>query len=222
MREPLQHITGVQEFYGLRFEVDGRVLVPRPESEGLVEAALALDLPQGARVADLGTGSGCLPVALAVARPDLLLHALDRSRAALEVARLNADNHGVAGRISFQEGNMASPPKEWSETMDLVLSNPPYVSESEWRGLEPEVRDHDPREALVAGESGLEAYGSLLPAAAMLLRPEGHLLLELGFGQAERVSEMARGHGYRVIRVDPDFQGIPRVLLAAKERGHSL
>jgi release factor glutamine methyltransferase len=220
-REPLQHITGAEEFCGLRFEVDGRVLIPRPETEGMVEAALALGLSTGAQVADLGTGSGCLAVALAVARPDLRLHALDRSRSALEVARMNASSHGVARRISFLEGDMASPPSVWRGMMDLVLSNPPYVSESEWRALEPEVRDHDPREALVAGESGLEAYGLLLPAAAILLRPGAALLLELGYGQAEWVSKMAIENGFRVIRVNPDFRGIPRVLLAAKVQEHS-
>jgi release factor glutamine methyltransferase len=109
---------------------------------------------------------------------------------------------------------MASPPSVWRGMMDMVLSNPPYVSDSEWPCLEPEVRDHDPREALVAGATGLEAYCELLPAAAGLLLPGGHLLLELGFDQAERVSEMAREHGFRVIRIEPDFQGIPRVLLA--------
>jgi release factor glutamine methyltransferase len=220
-REPLQHITGAEEFCGLRFEVDGRVLVPRPETEGLVEAALELGLAAGAQVADLGTGSGCLAVALAVARPDLHLHALDCSRSALEVARMNAESHGVTRRISFIEGDMASPPAVWRGKMDLVISNPPYVSESEWRALEPEVRDHDPREALVAGQSGLEAYGFLLPAAAILLRPGAVLLLELGYGQAEKVSEMAVEHGFRVIRVNPDFRGIPRVLLAANDREHS-
>jgi release factor glutamine methyltransferase len=214
-REPLQHITGVQEFYGLRFEVNERVLVPRPESEGLVDAVLALDPPRRARVADLGTGSGCLAVALAVAKRDFRLHALDSSRAALEVARSNARRHGVAERIQFIEGNMASPPAAWRGIMDVVLSNPPYVSEAEWHHLEPEVRDHDPRQALVAGPSGLEAYRSLMPAAVALLRPGGRLLLELGYGQAEAVSGMARQHGLQVRQIKQDFQGIPRVLLAA-------
>lgn len=213
-REPLQHITGTAEFYGLTLQVDRRVLVPRPESEGIVEQVLALDLPAKGRLADLGTGSGALAVALAVERPDLRLYALESSLAALEVARANADRHGAATRILFAEGDMASPPAGWRGMMDVVLSNPPYVSEQEWLELEPEVRDHDPRQALVAGASGLEAYRSLMPAAAALLRPGGRLVLELGYGQADAVSALAREHRFRLCRVAPDFQGIPRVLLA--------
>jgi release factor glutamine methyltransferase len=215
-REPLQHITGVQEFYGLEFEVDGRVLVPRPESEGLVEAVLSLDPPRGGRVADLGTGSGCLAVAIAVARPDLRLDALDRSGGALAVARANAERHGADDRIRFTEGEMAAPPEEWFGTFDVVVSNPPYVSEADWLELEPEVRDHDPREALVAGPGGLEAYGSLIPAAANLLEGAGRLVLELGFGQADAVRAIMESRGLKVLRIRDDFQGIPRVLVAAK------
>lgn len=217
-REPLQHIMGVQEFCGLPFDVDSRVLVPRPESEGLVEAALALDLPEGARVADLGTGSGCLAITLAVMRPDLRLYALERSKDALDVARANAARHGVTARVGFVRGDMASPPAGWRGIMDAVMSNPPYVSEAEWLVLEPEVRDHDPREALVAGPSGLEAYGAMLPAAAALLRYGGRLVLELGIGQADAVSTMALGAGLDPVEVKPDFQGIARVLVAAAGR----
>jgi release factor glutamine methyltransferase len=215
LREPLQHIIGTQEFYGLELRIDGRALIPRPESEGLIEAALSFVPPRGGSAADLGTGSGCLAVALAVARPDLRLYAIDRSADALDVARDNARRHGVDRRISFVEGDMGSPPAAWRGIMDLVVSNPPYVSEAEWLELEPEVRDHDPRHALVAGPTGLEAYGLLLPAASELLRPGGLLALELGLGQAEAVGAMVRDEGLRLLEVRPDFQGIPRVLLAA-------
>jgi release factor glutamine methyltransferase len=217
-REPLQHITGFQEFYGLAFAVDRRVLVPRPESEGLVEAALALVLPDEACVADIGTGSGCLVVSLASVRRRLALHALDSSPAALEVARSNARRHGVEDRIDFRLAALAAPPREWRGKMDLVLSNPPYVSEEEWNSLEPEVREHDPREALVAGPTGLEAYRELLPAARGLLRENGFIVIELGFGQAEAVEKMARAEGFGALRAEKDFRNIPRVLVGAAGR----
>ncbi len=217
-REPLQHITGFQEFRGLAFEVDGRVLVPRPETELLVDAALTLELPEDAAVADLGTGSGCLAVSLASARGRFRLCALDSSPAALEVARSNARRHAVEERIDFRRAAMGEPPEEWLGGMDLVISNPPYVREDEWAGLEPEVRDHDPREALVAGPTGLEGYRELLPAARGLLRESGFLVIELGFGQAVAVEGMARAAGFRPVRIERDFRKIPRVLVAAVGR----
>ena len=220
-REPAQHILGTQEFHGLEFLVDGRVLIPRPETEDLVDAALALDVPQDARAADLGTGSGCLAVTLAVRRPDLRLFALDRSPAALDVARANAAHHGVEARIHFARGDFAVPPTEWRGTMSLVVSNPPYVTEAEWSTLEPEVRDHDPREALVAGPTGLEAYAALVPAAAALLVPGGHLLVELGQGQAEAVRRLLGPSDWTILGVRPDMQGIPRVLVARRSPGGS-
>lgn len=220
-REPAQHILGTQEFHGLEFLVDGRVLIPRPETEDLVDAALALDVARGARAADLGTGSGCLAVTLAVRRPDLSLFALDRSAAALEVARANAARHGVEARITFHEGDFAEPPAAWRGAMSLVVANPPYVAEAEWSTLEPEVRDHDPRQALVAGPTGLEAYAALVPAALALLAPGGYLLLELGQGQAERVREMLGPQDWTIVEVRPDMQAIPRVLVARRSPGGS-
>lgn len=216
-REPLQHILGTQEFHGLPFRVDRRALIPRPETEGLVDAALGLDLPPRARVADLGTGSGCIAVTLAVRRRDLLLFALDCSPAALEVARCNAARHGVEERIDLREGRIGRAPDEWRGVMDLVVSNPPYVSESDWTSLEPEVRDHDPREALVAGPTGLETFEELFPAALRLLRPDGILIAEIGCGTEGAVGRLAAAAGFRAIEFRPDFQGIPRVLVA--ERG---
>ena len=217
-REPAQHILGTQEFFGLEFLVDGRVLIPRPETEGLVEAALALELPPGALAADLGSGSGCLAVTLAVHRPDLRVLALDRSAAALEVARANAERHGVAGRIELRRAAFAEPaPDAWRGRTSVVLSNPPYVTEAEWVGLAPEVRDHDPREALVAGPTGLEAYREVLPLAAALARPGGCLLLELGQGQAGTVAALLSYSGWVMAELRTDMQGIPRVLLARRE-----
>ena len=215
-RVPLQHITGVQEFHGLEFQVDSRVLIPRPETEGLIEAALGLELPAAAEAADLGTGSGCLAITLAVRRPGLRLHALDRSAAALEVARGNARRHGVERRIEFLEGDLADSPPAWRGKMDLVVSNPPYVAEADWAGLEPEVRDHDPKGALVAGPGGLESLRSLIPAAHGLLRAGGWLVAEIGLGQAEAVAVLARERGFAGVELRDDFQRIPRVLLARK------
>jgi len=215
-REPLQHITGRQEFYGLSFRVDRRVLVPRPETEGLVDAVLDSGLSEHGRVADLGTGSGCVAVAVAVSRSDLELLALDRSEAALVVARENAEALGVAAQIDFRRGDLAAPPAEWRGTMHAVVCNPPYVSEAEWAGLEPEVRDHDPREALVPGPTGLEAYRVLAPAVFELLRDRGKLVLELGAGQADAVGELVRMAGLRTLQIQPDLNGIPRVLVAEK------
>lgn len=214
-REPAQHIVGLVEFHGLVFRCDRRALVPRPETEGLLDAVLGLDgLAPRARVADLGTGAGSIAVTLAVRRPGLALHALDVSPAALELAAENARVHGVAQRVEIALGDLARPPRAWLGTMDVVVSNPPYVSESEWRTLEPEVRDHDPREALVAGPTGLEAYVALAPAARALLRAEGWLVLELGYGQADRVVAIVGDAGFSIVSIAGDLQGIPRVLIA--------
>jgi release factor glutamine methyltransferase len=215
-RIPLQHVIGSQEFYGVSFRADGRALIPRPETEGLIDAALELDLPAGAHAADLGTGSGCLAIVLALKLPTLRLHALDRSLAALELARENAAAHAVGQRIEFVRGDFATPVPAWHGRMDLVLANPPYVAEGEWSTLEPEVRDHDPRGALIAGPSGIESYSALLPAARVLLRPGGHLILELGHGQADRVSALVAAAGLCGTEVRPDLRGIPRVLLARR------
>lgn len=213
-RVPAQQITGVQEFHGLEFRVDRHVLIPRPETEGIVDAGLSLDLPPGATVVDLGTGSGCIAVTLAVRRPDLAIFALDRSPQALVVARQNAKLHQVEQRVRFVQGDLRSSPDAWRGSIDLVVSNPPYVSEGEWDRLEPEVRDHDPREALVAGPTGLEAYEMLVPTASTMLRPGGNLILELGHGQADAVRARVEGAGFEVVEIQPDMQGIPRVLVA--------
>ena len=212
-REPAQHIAGEQEFHGLSFRVTPDVLIPRPETEMLVDELLAVT-PGGGVVIDLGTGSGCIVVTAAVKRHDLRLHALDRSGAALDVARSNALRHGVADRIEFVEADFATPPEAWFGTAHTVVSNPPYVRETEWAALEPEVRDHDPKGALVPGERGLEAYRALIPQARRLLRPDGQLLLELGAGQDADVGALVAAAGLTGVHVKPDLNGIPRLLTA--------
>lgn len=212
-REPLQHILGRQEFHGLTLEIDRRALIPRPETETLVDVCLELELPQAARVLDLGTGSGCIAVALAVARSGWRLWGIDRSSAALELARANAARHHVEGRIALAQGDFARA-RDRPGRVDLVVSNPPYVREADWAGLEPEVRDHDPREALVAGPTGLEAYEVLARRAPELLRPGGWLVLELGAGQSGAVRALLRAAGLDVGEAVSDLRGIARVLPA--------
>lgn len=218
-REPLQHITGSQEFHGLSFKVDRRALIPRPETEGLVDALLALDLPEAARVTDIGTGGGCIAVTMAVRRPTLELLALEASAEALALARENAALHGVEQRIRFHHGDLRTPPASWWGRMHAVVSNPPYVSEADWGALEPEVRDHDPRQALLAGPTGYELHADLAPVAFRLLRPAGHLVLEMGSGQSARVGQLLADAGFSEIDIRADLRGIPRVLVAQRGEG---
>lgn len=216
-REPFQYLTGREEFCGLEFRVDRRVLVPRPETGLLVEAVLGLELKETARVVDLGTGSGCIATVLAVRRPGWELLAVDRSADALAVARDNAGRHGVLGRMRFLEADLAdlAAATEPGEA-DAVVSNPPYVSEGEWRELAPEVRDHEPKQALVPGPTGLEAYRSVAPAARRLLRPGGYLVLELGWRSEPGAAAAVVGAGLEVLEVRPDPRSIPRVLVARR------
>lgn len=212
-REPFPYLTGEQEFHGLVFRVDRRVLIPRPETEELVGAVLRAQPRPGARIADLGTGSGCIAVTLAHARADLELLALERSADALDLAR---ENWPRKERIVFREGDYADPPSDWVGTMDVVVSNPPYVSEEEWASLAPEVRDHEPKEALVPGPTGLEAYQTVAPAALRLLRPGGLLFVELGYRSEAGARDAVERAGFREIAVSPDLRGIPRILRAQR------
>ena len=218
-RRPLQQILGHAEFHGLDLEVDAAVLVPRPETEGLVDAVLEADLPDAAVVADLGTGSGCIAIALAVARPRFRVVAVDRSAGALAVARRNAERHAVSGRVDFEEGDFGAPPERWRGVFDAVASNPPYVPEEEWLGLQPEVRDHEPRMALVPGPTGNEAYAAVVLAGREMLRPGGLLALELGWTSEPGVRVLVERAGYEGVRVLPDLQGIPRILTARSPHG---
>jgi release factor glutamine methyltransferase len=216
-REPLQQILGWQEFHGLRFQVDRHVLIPRPETELLVDLALGLDLPRGSLVVDLGSGSGCIAVTLALKGAGLHLIGLDLSAAALEMARRNVAEHGVRDAVELVEADLGDgPPESWRGKAALVVSNPPYVAAADWESLEPEVRDHEPREALVPGPTGLEAYRVLAPAAGEWLAPGGGLLLELGLGQEAAVREIVDSAGFDVLEVRSDLRGVPRALLARR------
>ncbi len=249
--EPTQYLTGKQEFWGLQFEVTPAVLIPRPETEHVIEVALErlgargikIDLITGApspqlRIADVGTGSGCIAVALAHELPHAEFTATDISPAALEVARHNAARHAVSDRIHFLhtdllEACLAEPPitnhqsrvtnresriaSHESRSFDLIVSNPPYVARNESATLAREVRDHEPHAALFGGPTGVEIYSRLIEQAGALLRSGGILVLELGYNSADEVRKMFHVQRHWVnVSITNDLAGIPRVLAAER------
>jgi release factor glutamine methyltransferase len=209
--EPIQYILGEQEFFGLTLAVTPAVLIPRPETEHLVEAALER-LPKEAplRIADIGTGSGAIAVALAHALPQARIVALDISPAALEVAAANAKTHNVAERIEFRESDLLAATQ--GDTYDAIVSNPPYVSTNE--ELEKQVRDYEPHTALYAGATGLDIYRRLIPQAKAALRPGGWLLMEIGHGQSHALTNLL--HDWKEVEFLDDLQEIPRVACARR------
>ncbi|MEW5979868.1 MAG: peptide chain release factor N(5)-glutamine methyltransferase [Acidobacteriota bacterium] len=213
--KPLQYILGRQEFYGLDFEVSPAVLIPRPETELVVEEALRRFSVKRARVVDVGTGSGCIAVALAVHAPETEVFAVDLSAPALEVARRNADKHCVAGRVHLAQADLLTAFR-LTPDFDGVVSNPPYVADSDVQNLQREVRDWEPRLALTAGARGLAVYQDLIPQAWQLLKPGGVLILEIGYTMRETVCRLMRQPWARV-DVREDLSGIPRVVIAEKK-----
>ena len=234
--EPTQYIIGKQEFWGLEFEVTPAVLIPRPETEHIVEVAIdrvgAARRTEELRIADVGTGSGCIAVALAKEFPKAKITATDISPAALEVAKRNAIRHNVADRIEFAEADLLQSAVHQSQTshspldtshsvssqnlLHLIASNPPYIADSEAPTLQREVREHEPRIALFAGPTGLEVYVRLIEQAESQLARGGLLILELGFGAAERVRQMIEARAaWNDIAFTNDLAGIPRVLAAS-------
>jgi release factor glutamine methyltransferase len=210
--EPMQYLTGEQEFFGLRFEVSPAVLIPRPETEHLVEAALErFDREETVRLVDVGTGSGAIAVALAHALPHSRVTAVDLFPAALEVARRNAERHGVSDRVVLQRSDLLEAVD--GADFDVVVANPPYVAAGEV--LEAQVADYEPHSALYAGETGLEVYERLVPQAARVLKPGGWLMLEIGYGQSDAVRSLM--NGWTGVTVLNDLQGIPRVILGQKQ-----
>jgi len=215
--EPLHYITGEREFYGLSFRVTPAVLIPRPETEILVEKAIGLlrSRPSPARCLDVGTGSGCIAVSIADAVPTCTGLAVDISDDALKIARENAIRHGVDKRIQFIRSDLLS--CFLPETVfDFVLSNPPYVPLEEYDNLPNDVKDFEPKPSLLGGKSGLGIYSRLIPCVPLHLVPGGYLLLELGAGQAEPVRMLAEKAGLSVEMILNDLQGIPRCLVARK------
>jgi release factor glutamine methyltransferase len=209
--EPMQYIVGAQEFFGLLFEVTPDVLIPRPETEQVVEAALERIGPEGnPRMVDVGTGSGAIAVALAHALPRAQLTAVDLSPAALDVARRNAERHGVADRVTFLQSDLLAAIDDGD--FDVVVSNPPYVAEAEV--LEPQVSNYEPHSALYAGPTGLEIYERLIPQARRVLKPNGWLMLEIGFGQSPALFKLLSE--WAGVSFLDDLRGIPRVVQAQK------
>jgi release factor glutamine methyltransferase len=219
-RRPLPHLTGTRAFWRHEFLVTPDVLIPRPETELLVEAGLeALRGRPGPTVADVGTGSGCIALSLAAERPDAVVHAIDISEAALAVARENARRLGLENRVSFHRGDLLASVPSLTGSLDLVVSNPPYVDASEADSLAPEVREHEPALALFAPGDRYSLYRRLAPAAAAALRAGGFLLLEAGQGMADEVCRVCESSGLQVTKVLADLQQIPRVIVARRPLG---
>lgn len=250
--EPTQYLIGKQEFWGLEFEVNPRVLIPRPETEHVVEVALerlsmrkdegdfhASPNSRQIRIVDVGTGSGCIAVALAKELPNAEILATDISRDALEVARRNAARHSVADRIDFLHmdllaallANQESPgvshelesvshhvpiTTHQSQTFDLIVSNPPYVARDDAASLPIEVREREPATALFGGPAGTEIYDRLVEQAVTLLVPGGSLVLELGYNSASHVRALLDNPAWRRVEVTNDLAGIPRVIAAER------
>ena len=218
-RVPIQYILGSQEFFGLSFRVTPDVLIPRPETEGLVEQAiLMLEKIPRPRIADVGCGSGCIAIAIALSLHQAELFAIDTSAAALAVARENTQRHRVSHRVELLNGNLLAPLLDHSTPeLDAVVTNPPYISDQELKELAPEVAGHEPRLALDGGKEGLGVITELLPQVVQALRHEGLLFMEIGCGQESRGSELVRASGMALVRVVPDLAGIPRVIVAQKQ-----
>jgi len=227
-RQPLQYIIGRQEFWGLDFIVRPDVLIPRPETELVVETALKA-AEHGRRstegvapftIVDLCTGSGCIAVSLAYEMRNARLFAIDTSGKALAIARENARKHGVSERIRFLEGDLFQPLEELDVRgrVDIVTANPPYIRSGDLRGLQPEVRDFEPEVALIAGPSGREIHQKIIEAAPAFLKKHGSLIMEMGEGQAEGLIEIMNENGrYAAPELLKDLAGIERVIVAQKK-----
>jgi release factor glutamine methyltransferase len=212
-REPLQHILGSTSFCGFEFTVSRDVLVPRPETELLAERAWKLlETLENPKVLDVGTGTGCLAITLAMKCPTSQVHATDVSATAIDVARANAERHGVAQRIRFHQCDLFSALPD--EQFDVILTNPPYIPTALIETLEPEVRDHDPRSALDGGPDGLSFYRRLAVESPSRLSTGGTLLAEFGDDQHDSVTAIFSQHGWMVGEIVQDLAGKPRIIIA--------
>lgn len=211
--EPIQYITGETEFYGLPFRVTPEVLIPRPETEHLVEKVIELAARfQQPRIVDVGTGSGAIAVALAHECFFAVMTAIDISSRALAIAEENAKRSGAS--IRFLEGDLLTPVA--GECFEIVVSNPPYVPSGDRATLSVEVREYEPALALFAGDDGLDVYRRLIPAAFVALTPGGYVALEIGYGQSKAITELLTRAGFEQIEFVPDLHGIPRVAYARR------
>jgi release factor glutamine methyltransferase len=227
--EPTQHLTGKQEFWGLEFEVTPDVLIPRPETEHVIEVALdrlagreirtgckQTFSGEGLQIADIGTGSGCIAVALAKELPGATIYATDISSAALAVARRNATRHSVSDRIHFLESSLLDEASHLSLLFDLIVSNPPYIGRREAATLMREVRDHEPEIALYGGEEGYELYAELIAQSAAHLKASGILVLELGHNSLPVVQPLLDAPLWTGVGATNDLAGTPRVIAAVR------
>lgn len=212
-REPLQYIRGTQEFYGLDFEVAPGVLIPRPETEILVEKALEILTDSDAPfVLEVGVGSGCISISILHAMQQAFGIGVDISETALEIAERNAVRHAVAERLALKHSDIFS--ALGSEKFEMIVSNPPYIPATDFEGLQPEVRYHEPAGALTDGGDGLSIIRRIIEGAHARLRPGGYLLMEIGIGQAGDVAEMLAGPAWEHFDIVPDLQSIPRTVVA--------
>ena len=219
--KPLQYITGHQEFFGLDFEVTGDVLIPRPETELLVEKALKQVSTEAApMICDVGTGSGCIAITLLHELPGARGMAIDVSRGAIEVAKRNASRHSVSERLEFLVSDCFAGLNRKNPLFDLVVSNPPYVSVRELENLQREVRDYEPHLALEAGADGLSIIRRLLVDAAGHLKSGGHFLFEIGFDQHQAVEQLVDPERWKLLDIYSDLQGIPRTVALEKLRSN--
>ena len=215
---PTQYITGHQEFWGLDLLVSPAVLIPRPETEHVVETVLELvkeyrfDGPGRLKLVDVGTGSGCIALALASELPHAEIHACDISEEALEIARVNAARLALGGRVLFRKSDLLA--VYAGEQFDFVISNPPYVGEADVDKVQKQVREFEPKIAVFSGREGMDVYRKLVPQANEHLRPGGWLVAEIGYSEEAKVRELL--DGWEDVQVTADLQGIPRVVAARK------
>jgi release factor glutamine methyltransferase len=216
---PLPYLTGIKEFWSIPFRISPGVLIPRPETELLVEKTLELSKGKDDVIVDVGTGCGNIAVSLAKERPDAKIYAIESSKKALQLARRNASEQGIS-TITFASGNLFTPLEKLhlKEKCDFIVSNPPYVSEPDWEKLNPEIRDHEPKSALVAGKTGLEVIELLIQEALLYLKSGGYLLFEIGYNQKDEIQSMFNlFSSWRTISFLKDLAGKNRVAFGRKE-----
>jgi len=213
--EPIAYIVGNQPFLGLEFEVTPDVLIPRPETELMVETILKIDryLDIQPQILDLGTGSGCIAVTLAKYLPKAKVYAIDSSKKALLVAKKNAKKNKTKKQIKFKPGNLFGPARGLK--FDLIVSNPPYIPSQEIPKLDQNVRDHEPKQALDGGKDGLDVIRKIMGQAPNYLAKNGQLVLEVGFGQMKEARRLAKKSGFKKVQSYKDLAGIPRILIVS-------
>jgi len=213
---PLPYLTGIKEFWSIPFRVFPGVFIPRPETELIVEKVIEFSSSKEATIVDIGTGCGNIAISLAKELPQARIIATDISRKAIKAAKINASEQNAAN-VTFICGSLFSPLRKLGlkENCDFIISNPPYVSEKDWTELEPEIKDHEPKKALLAGETGLEVINKLIPGSLSFLKPQGVLFLEIGEGQRDKVLSLFDSR-WKEVSSFCDLGGIERVVIGRK------